>query len=1154
MEINKNLEDETISKSPNVKKNEQTTNENSNIEQTNKDVKQKVSKSKKKRMIKKEKYISIKKMEYINRQKILNSLEQHNKSNAKFASELISIKNLGQKRKREKQNNKEKGTTGYKDNEQKEQEIESINSSISSSEEETNNINLGNTVNLKSKPEQKSLINGMTPQEFLHKLLEEKRQQRQLEESEEIKQYLFGNNSLYIPNQKSSVTIQRTPEIIEQRAKLPIISQEHDIMYSINNSLVTIICGETGSGKSTQIPQFLYERGYTKEIGKIAITQPRRVAARSLAVRLCEEMSMKMGSKIGYQVRYETENVSKETEIKFVTDGILLKELENDSLLSEYSVIIIDEAHERSINSDLLIGFISQILKIRYIMWKKEMKYNYSNKNIKEEKNVLPLRLIIMSATLRVNEFSENKIFSGILKPRIVEISSRQYPVHIYHSKKTENDYINEAFKYCCKIHSRLPEGNVIVFLTGKREILDLCRKLRDEFMGIKEEDELEKDNNKENINIIKEQPKFNEQEGKNEKNNEEKKEEEKIVEEIEENAKNIITEDKNNYSPVIVLPLYSSMEPEEQMKIYQEHKGKRMIVVSTNVAETSLTIPNVRYVVDSGRVKKRIYKSGLSFSTFKIEWISQASSNQRSGRAGRTCEGYCYRLYSNGLYVKMEKFNEPQISTCPLSQVILTLKNMKVKNIYNFPFVTKPKLYFIDKSLEHLVNVGAVDIPDIENINKLNRIMNMLKNDSKDINNINDKDNNDNDNESNINEENEEMDKRKDSTTITEIGKLMAKFPVEPKLGKILIMANNFDLLEYAILIVAILSIENLIDFTSLNISKKEFIEILKEINAYNNLSDILTYVSLAILTLNGKNKKISINSKKITELKNLSNQLISLCKYNFKKNVKKLSDISLPSNDQEILLLQIILSSFIDNIARKRVLFDSVGNEIKNNSNNTNKKEDQIIRKKIVYECNENNKECKIYNYSTLSDIIPEFLIYTEIISENNKNFLHLCSSFKTDWLYNLGGNLVKTSLSLNTKEPYYNKKIDSIFCFVDIIYGYKRWEINNVGVEMSSDEPKFYYYFARFLLEGEIIDELKKYKKMLNSNPNIITNKISDMYIKVSKLIVGLKGNKICNKDGLIKKLKKDKNFLKDAIIMWYDNPNVKKIIRENWPFLN
>ena len=1140
MEINKN-KDEKIKNTSENKDEDNTLLSKSNDINTNKDTKQKMSKSKKKRMIKKEKYMSIKKMENINRQNILNSLEQHNKSNAKLASELISIKNLGQKRKREKQNNKEQNKDNNNNNEKNINKNEmndnneemSMSSSSSDEEEITNTKENNNTAN---KPQ--SLINGMTPQEFLNKLLEEKRHQRELEELSEINQYLLGNNNLYIPSKNSSIVIERTPQIIEQRSKLPIISQEHDIMYSINNSLVTIICGETGSGKSTQIPQFLYEKGYTKEIGKIAITQPRRVAARSLAFRLREEMNMKQGLTIGYQVRYENENVGKNTEIKFVTDGILLKELENDSLLSEYSVIIIDEAHERTINSDLLIGFISQILKIRYIMWKRKMKYNYSKDNKKEEKSVLPLRLIIMSATLRVSEFSENKIFSGLLKPRIVEISSRQYPVHIYHSKKTENDYINEAFKYCCKIHSRLPEGNVIVFLTGKREILDLCKKLKDEFSGmnniIENEPEIK---NIDNYNIIEE--KKDENDNKNDEiKTEEKKEEEKIVEEIDKNENNIIQEDKKNYSPVVVLPLYSSMEPDEQMKIYQEHKGKRMIVVSTNVAETSLTIPGVRYVIDSGRVKKRIYKSGLSFSTFKIEWISQASSNQRSGRAGRTCEGYCYRLYSNGLYVKMDKFTEPQISTSPLSQVILTLKSMKVKNIYSFPFITKPKLFFIDKSLEHLVNVGAVDIPDIENINKINRIMNMLK-DNENI----EKD-----------EISEDFEQRKDSTTITEIGKLMAKFPVEPKLGKILIMANNFDLLEYAILIVAILSIENLIDFTSLNMSKKEYKEILKELNAYNNLSDILTYMSLVILILKGKNKKININSKKITELKNLSNQLISLCKYNFKKNIKKISEITLPSNNQEILLLQIILSSFIDNIARKRVLFDSVGNEIKINVSKSNKKDEQIIKKKIVYECNENNKECKIYNYSTISETLPEYLIYTEIISENNNNFLHLNSCFNTDWLYNLGGNLVKTSLSLNIKEPYYNKKTDSIYCLVDIIYGYKRWEINNIAVEMSSDEPKFYYYFARFLLEGEIIDELKKYKKMLNSNPNIITNKVSDMYIKVSKLIIALKGNKICCKEDLENKLKKDKNFLKDVLILWYDNPSIKKIIREKWPFLN
>ena len=379
-----------------------------------------------------------------------------------------------------------------------------------------------------------------------------------------------------------------------------------------------------------------------------------------------------------------------------------------------------------------------------------------------------------------------------------------------------------------------------------------------------------------------------------------------------------------------------------------------------------------------------------------------------------------------------------------------------------------------------------------------------------------------------------------------------MARFPVEPKLAKILIMANNFDLLEYAILIVVILSIENLIDFTALNLSKKEFKEILKQLNIYNNLSDILTYLSLIILTLKGKNKQININSKKITELKNLSNQLVSLCKLNFKKKINNLNELPLPSNNQEVLLLQILLSCFIDNIARKKILYDSVGNEI--SKTNNNKANDQIIKKKLIYECNENNKECKLYNYSALTDISPEFLIYTEIISENNNNLLYLCSSIKTDWLYNLGGNLVKASLSLNLKEPYYNKSKDSICGFVDIIYGYKRWEIKNIAVEMSVEEPKFYYYFARFILEGEIIEELKKYKKMLNTNPNIITNKISDMYIKVSKLIISLKANKICNKKELILILKKDKNFLKDIIILWYDNANVKKILREQWPFLN
>ncbi len=357
--------------------------------------------------------------------------------------------------------------------------------------------------------------------------------------------------------------------------------------------------------------------------------------------------------------------------------------------------------------------------------------------------------------------------------------------------------------------------------------------------------------------------------------------------------------------------------------------------------------------------------------------------------------------------------------------------------------------------------------------------------------------------------------------------------------------MANNFDLLEYAIILVAMFSIENLIDFTSLNFSNKEFKDKLKQLKVYNNLSDALTYLSLIILTLKNKNDLIKINSKKLYELKNLSNQLTSLCKLNFKKNIKNLSEIHLPSNNEQVLLLQILLSCFIDNLARKKILYDSVGNELSH--------KEQIIKKKIIYECNENNKECKIFTFSTLTELSPEFLIYTEIIDDNKNSYLHICSCIKTDWLYNLGGNLIKSKINIGLKEPFYNKTRDTICCFVDIVYGYKRWEILNIAVDMDSDEQKYYNYFARFLLEGEIIDELKNYKKMLNMNPSTITNKVSEMYVKIGKLVSSLKDNKIRNKNDLIQKLKTNKKYLRDIVLMWYDNPKVKSIINEKWPFL-
>ena len=1055
----------------------------------------KLTKSKKRRIKRKEKYISLKNIENQNRQAIINSLIKHNENEGKLISNLQSMKYLNQKRNNKNKNNKNK----HKKN------IISESENCISDEENDISISSNEEKIIPEIQKEEKIKNQKT---ILEEIKKQRKEEEKKEEYEELKDIIIDDIPIYKPSEKSLILIKRNKEIIEFRKNLPIIKQEDDIMYAINNCLVTIICGETGSGKSTQIPQFLYEKGYTNEIGNIIITQPRRVAARTLSMRLANELNVILGNEVGYQIRFESYNCSNDTKIKFVTDGILLKEIENDQLLSKYSVVIIDEAHERTVNSDLLIGFISQIIKLRYSLWKNGKKY------FNQDKFVYPLRLVIMSATISVSDFSENKIFLPYIKPKVVEIFSRQYKVNVFHSKYTLPDYLNEAFKLCVKIHKKLPDGNVLVFLTGKREILELCKKLNDEFNKnyYEENDENEKIENenieKSNNNIKPEEEIMNDNE-----NN-------KIENENKENFKN-----EKSYNPFIILPLYSSMSVEDQMKIFKEHKGKRMFVISTNVAETSLTIPSIKYVIDSGKVKKRIYKSGLSFSTFEIEWISQSSANQRMGRAGRVSEGYCYRLYSTGLFNKMEKFTQPQISSSPLSQIILTLKSMNVKNIHKFPFLTKPNNFFLYKGIEHLIVLDALKSDDNENEIRINKILNLLK--------LN-KENEDDNNELN------------DSTIITDIGRLMSKFPIEPKFSKLLIMSKEFNLIEYFIIIVSFLAIENPFDFSSMKLSYKEYIDELKNLHIYYSHSDIICYLNFLILLYKNKTSKIKINERKYDEIKNLNNQLYSICQNIFKVKLIKINDLSIPNKEQQNLIMQILLCGFIDNLARKKILYDEVGNTI-------NEKNTQILKKKTIYECNENNIECKLYSFSVLNENFPELILYKEIISENGKSYLQLLSTINKEWLYNIGGSLIKSSLSISYKEPYYNKYTDSLYCFVNITYGYKNWDIPNVAVEMNKNDINYFRYFSRLFLEGEIITELKKYKMKLNSNPNIITNKLSDMYTKVNRLISSLKDQNITSKELLINKLKEDNKFLKEIILMWYDDLKIKNYIKINWPFL-
>eukprot|EP00656_Telonema_subtile_P058508 TRINITY_DN9928_c0_g2_i1.p1 TRINITY_DN9928_c0_g2~~TRINITY_DN9928_c0_g2_i1.p1 ORF type:complete len:644 (-),score=195.98 TRINITY_DN9928_c0_g2_i1:87-2018(-) len=277
---------------------------------------------------------------------------------------------------------------------------------------------------------------------------------------------------------RTVVTVTRLDEIKKQREGLPIIGEEQIIMEAIDENDVVLIVGETGSGKTTQIPQFLYEAGYSsassETSGMIGVTQPRRVAAMSTAKRVAVELNVKFGHEVAYQVRHD-KNVGKKTRVKFMTDGILLKEIQSDFLLSKYSAIVIDEAHERSINTDVLIGLLSRVVALRR-----------EQHTMKTGTGTGPLKLIVMSATLRVNDFTHNTALFPVTPP-IVHIPGRTHPVTIHFARRTEvDDYAKAATKKVAKIHSSLPHGGILVFMTGKREIDDMCHRLKKRF-GVKD-------------------------------------------------------------------------------------------------------------------------------------------------------------------------------------------------------------------------------------------------------------------------------------------------------------------------------------------------------------------------------------------------------------------------------------------------------------------------------------------------------------------------------------------------------------------------------------------------------------------------------------------------------------------------------------------
>ncbi|KAK7430347.1 putative ATP-dependent RNA helicase DHR1 [Neonectria magnoliae] len=541
-----------------------------------------------------------------------------------------------------------------------------------------------------------------------------------------------------------SVSVNRTPEVQESRLKLPVVSEEQRLMEAIHSHDVVVICGSTGSGKTTQIPQFLYEAGYgspdSPTPGMIGVTQPRRVAAVSMSKRVGEELG-DHSDVVAYQIRFEG-TVDPKTAIKFMTDGVLLREIAQDITLRKYSAIVIDEAHERSVNTDILVGMLSRVSKLRAEL-------------AAEDPKVKPLKLIIMSATLRIEDLTMNPTLFAT-PPPVLEVEGRQHPVTMHFSRRTHHDYVEEAFRKISRGHKKLPPGDFLVFLTGRNEIIELSKRLKDAFGGSKTAEGLKVRISASEAPIEVEDIEFGDVDDNRggddfddlpSENDEEEEEDEFQIEGDEEIAP----------LKMRVLPLYSLLPTREQMRVFEPApEGTRQIILATNVAETSLTIPGIRYVFDCGRSKERQYDRVSGVQSYDIGWISKASANQRSGRAGRTGPGHCYRLYSSAVFERdFPPFTDPELLRMPIEGVVLQLKAMNLQHVVNFPFPTPPDRRALAKAEKLLTYLSALS----------------------------------------------------STGQVTQVGTTMSVFPLSPRFARILLVGHLHDCLPYTIALVAGLS-----------------------------------------------------------------------------------------------------------------------------------------------------------------------------------------------------------------------------------------------------------------------------------------------------------------------------------------------------------
>jgi ATP-dependent RNA helicase DHR2 len=563
------------------------------------------------------------------------------------------------------------------------------------------------------------------------------------------------------PNTATAPLKAKAKALYASRKNLPIFPHGDEIRGYLRRNNVMLLIGETGSGKSTQIPQFLVneswcrptptaivqEDGSRRETtvgGCIAITQPRRVAAISLARRVADEMGTPLGSsspasKVGYSVRFDT-STSPGTRIKFLTEGMLLQEMLNDPWLTRYSTVVVDEVHERGVNVDLVLGFLRRMVS-----------------GTLEGRGGVPLKTVVMSATADME--SLQGFFKEGLQPMpvnggtessgsaeddklasddiaVCHIKGRQFPVKTIYSPEPVHDFVDAALKVIFQIHYKEPmPGDILVFLTGQETVEALEHLVNEYTIGM-----------------------------------------------------------DPSLPKVQVLPLFAALPQTAQQRVFLPAPPRtRKVILATNIAETSVTVSGVRFVVDCGKAKVKQFRSRLGLDSLLVKPISKSAAIQRRGRAGREAPGQCYRLYTEKDYLSLDETNTPEILRCDLSQALLNMKARGVEDIMGFPFLTRPPREALEKALLQLLSIEALD----------------------------------------------------ESGRVSDLGLHIAKLPLTPTLGRVLLAAaeNGADCLSDVIDIISCLSVENMF-LSATTEEKKEEAEVARR-DLYRREGDHLTMLA---------------------------------------------------------------------------------------------------------------------------------------------------------------------------------------------------------------------------------------------------------------------------------------------------------------------